>query len=573
MDDDFYASSTNVRPPSSAWRSVAWGAITSPNVVLALLLGPFIIAIVTRYLSGRSVEASSNGKAKRPWKLPYWVPGVGHGFPFLMNPVKLMREAGDRSPHDMFSLNLGGTTHNIISDPSLVRSVMAQRESTLLFKPIAISVVRKFFGIPPESVRKFDKVWDEMNATTSYLMREPHIGIMIDRTVHYLENHIPQMITFTDADIDLQPWERWANASYISSTETEINLMTLMRDMMGNASVPAMFGSAFIEKYPDILHDIYATDAGMYFFLLGLPAWTPWPGVIKAHIARRNVWQALDEHQRALDALALGKPFDYSWGELDDVSEFIVKRNEVQRRNGFEIRERGEFSVLWALVVNSSLLVYWQLLYILSVPGLADRIRAEIAPYVTVTQGATIGKISETPKLHISHPELSRNCPLLKSTYFEALRMSDQPWSVRQVGQDVVISGDKKADDPATYLLKKGEYVTIPHDLHMKDPKYFKYPEEFDPERFLVTKEDGSVEANMGTIRPYGGGPSWCKGRIIAERECLAQVAGILAFWDITPADKQAGWVIPKQKKTAAVSLPVHETRVRIKRRVFDWER
>jgi hypothetical protein len=64
-----------------------------------------------------------------------------------------------------------------------------------------------------------------------------------------------------------------------------------------------------------------------------------------------------------------------------------------------------------------------------------------------------------------------------------------------------------------------------------------------------------------------------CKGRIYAERECLAFVAGILTFWDIEPADKKAGWVIPKQLKMSAVSKPATETRVRIKRRVFEWEK
>lgn len=106
----------------------------------------------------------------------------------------------------------------------------------------------------------------------------------------------------------------------------------------------------------------------------------------------------------------------------------------------------------------------------------------------------------------------------------------------------------------------------------MLDPKYFKDPVKFDAERFLVKNEDGSLSADQGTIRPYGGGPSMCKGRIFAERECLALVAGVLMFWDIEPSDKKAGWVIPKQKKTFAVCLPADEVRVRVKKRRFEWD-
>jgi cytochrome P450 len=216
--------------------------------------------------------------------------------------------------------------------------------------------------------------------------------------------------------------------------------------------------------------------------------------------------------------------------------------------------------------------VYWQLLYIISTPGLVNRIREEVAPFATVSKPFSIGSISEAPKLKISHEGLSKKCPLLKSTFLETLRMSDQPWSIRKVAEDVVIKGDKKSAAPPSFLIRKGEFVTVPHELHMRDPKYFKDPEKFDPERFLVWNEDGTLSTNARTIRPFGGGPSMCTGRVLAEAECLALVAGVLVFWDIEPADKNAGWVIPKREKTSAISKPAHDTRARIKRRQFEWD-
>lgn len=158
-------------------------------------------------------------------------------------------------------------------------------------------------------------------------MQEPHLSDMLKRTIRGLEENIPQMISFMDGEIDQQPWERFAKATYISDSETELDFTALLRDMMGHASVPALFGHALMEKYPDLLHDIYDMDAGMHFFLMGLPAWTPWPGVINAHLARARLWQALDDHQRALDATVDGKHVDPTWGDLDDVSEFIRKRH------------------------------------------------------------------------------------------------------------------------------------------------------------------------------------------------------------------------------------------------------
>jgi hypothetical protein len=162
-------------------------------------------------------------------------------------------------------------------------------------------------------------------------MKEPYLSKMLQGTIQGLEENVPQMITFAEGDIDLQPWERWANASYISDSETEVNLMSLMRDMMGHASVPGLFGRGLMDKYPDILHDVYDMDAGFIYFLMSLPQWTPWPSVNRAHQARQKVWRALDDHQRALDATALGEYVDSTWGDLDDVSDFIWKRNELYR--------------------------------------------------------------------------------------------------------------------------------------------------------------------------------------------------------------------------------------------------
>lgn len=569
MDDDFHSPGPNVTAPPGGLLYKVWAIAVSapPAFIIAILLAPLAIVVATRYLSERPSKVVSAGKERTVWLLPYWLPFIGHGFSFLYDPFGLMERARDLSPHSIFALNLGMTTHNIISDPSLVSNTLAQKESVVQFVPIAWAVVQKFFGIPRRAKDKYMKNWEEFNSHFGFMMKEPHLSNLLKATVKNLEQNIPHMLTFVDTEVDLQPWERFGQAEYISDSETEIDLMALLRDMLGHASVPAFFGHALLEKYPDLLHDVYDMDKGVNFFLAGLPAWIPWPTISRAHMARFRLWQALDSQQRALDAMAEDKPVDRSWGDLDDLSDLIMKRNKLFRDEGFEVNERADLSILWALVANANLVVYWQILHILATPGLLERIRSEISTCITVSKPFSIGTISEAPKLTISHDALSKQCPLLKSTYLETLRLCNQPWSVRQIAADVVITGDKKSSDPVSYVLHKGEYATLPHDLHMRDPKYFKDPLKFNPERFLAQDEDGSLSIEMGSIRPYGGGYSMCKGRVYAEKECLSLVAGVLAFWDIGPADKKVGWVIPEQIKTSAVSRPVHDTRVRIKQR------
>jgi hypothetical protein len=55
-------------------------------------------------------------------------------------------------------------------------------------------------------------------------------------------------------------------------------------------------------------------------------------------------------------------------------------------------------------------------------------------------------------------------------------------------------------------------------------------------------------------------------GRDMAERICLAFVAGTIALWDLEPADPK-GWKIPEADFAAGVALPKGDIRTRIRRK------
>lgn len=162
--------------------------------------------------------------------------------------------------------------------------------------------------------------------------------------------------------------------------------------------------------------------------------------------------------------------------------------------------------------------MYWQLLHILATEGLADRIRDEFKPHVQIKQPASINGISEAPNLTISHEGLAKHCPLLKASFYETNRLCNQPWSVRQAEQDVIISNKRsKSTNTLSFRIKSGEFLTVPHELHMLDPHYYEEPLRFMPERFLKTEEDGTVTADIGNIRPFGGGPLYRSRNVSQE--------------------------------------------------------
>lgn len=164
-------------------------------------------------------------------------------------------------------------------------------------------------------------------------MREPFLGALMKATVDRFQHSIPEMISFTASVIDQQPWERSSDCTLVSSKPqmVEVNLLSLLRDLMGSASVPAFFGQSFLENYPHTLQDIYDMDSGMIYLLMGFPRWFPIPGVAKAHIARRRLWDSTIDFYQAYDDFLDGKAVDARWGEMDDVSEVIKGRTLIYK--------------------------------------------------------------------------------------------------------------------------------------------------------------------------------------------------------------------------------------------------
>lgn len=248
---------------------------------------------------------------------------------------------------------------------------------------------------------------------------------------------------------------------------------------------------------------------------------------------------------------------------------------------------------------NANMLCFWLILRIFATPGLLERIRTELAPYATVTQPKTSFGIPEPPRLKLDIEGITSSCPYLRASYLECLRVHSAPWSFKYVAKDFVVRDPDAAQGPSSFVLRSGSYVSIPHEMHQLDPEHFKDPDAFDPTRFFIppppttsskltpppppssspepeSEKDGPPtttptpppRVDNGSLRPYGGGPTMCKGRVFAEKECLALVAGVVAMWDLEPVHDGGRWVIPSHVKATAVAAPAADVRVRLKRRV-----
>jgi cytochrome P450 len=229
--------------------------------------------------------------------------------------------------------------------------------------------------------------------------------------------------------------------------------------------------------------------------------------------------------------------------------------------------------------VNANPLIFWFLLRIYSSPTYLAQIRSEIAPYITS---------SVSQPLILNVPGILKSCNLLKAAYYECLRIDVSSVSNKVAHSDFYVTesaADAFGGPPQSYLIRKGEYVQIYHNMHQNDPRYFPDPDIFRPERFLIEDEEengvdekrdtkgaegkvgkGKLVATQGTIRPFGGGVTFCKGSKVAEREILLYVASVLTVWDAEPVGGE--WKTPEHQRSSGSFLPKKDIRVRLTRRI-----
>ncbi|TQS36007.1 hypothetical protein Golomagni_03555 [Golovinomyces magnicellulatus] len=553
------------------WESMSWNL---QNTFFTGFLALSVILVIKHVTNGQNLQSD-----QKIWRVPYCLPFLGHSFALYVIQRKITFHcwARDNCPNGIFAFKIGSKIFNVATDSTLVERILATRKEfqlshqplnwVFIHRAIQFSGLAKHLLTEPVLWNSIYEQRKEFDSFYKYLVKEPYVDTVFTKISQYLHANIPQMITFLDNKVDLQSWERWASSKYVSSSETEISLMPLLYDMMGSTIVTSIFGSAFLEKNPDLIQNIYEMERGMKFLTMGIPAWFPWPSNVKAHMYRNMILLSLDDYQKALDNKIKNKPNGLLWGDLDDVSDFVLARHRFYNEKGIRVEERFEIEILWDLMISANLLVFWQILFIYSTPGLIERIRKEISLCALVIQGAKIGQIAEIPRLSLSPKTLFKECPLLRASYLESHRLTNQNWSIRAVENDINFSKGESGSSRLLSSLKKGEYIAVLKKPQI-DPLYMDYPEKFIPERFLLCNQGKSSSVDIDTPHfSCCAGISGYKGNEFLEKLCLIFVAGMIACWDLEPIDKTHEWKIPDQLIFSGICRPAYDVRVRIKRR------
>lgn len=478
------------------------------------LVGLLVLLIITRASSSRNLSPASvdnSDGVKTVPAVPYWLPLIGHIPHMAYDADGFVKGLRNRFTNGIFSLNFGGTTHNIMYTPGLATALLNQKQSVANSEEVAHTLMERVFGFPKGEHDKYVAALPDLMACYhTNLVSEPCLGEMVAQTAQRCRATIKDLVTANDSIVDQMQWERTSNVKVTTDTSgvsvVEASLLPLIRDYVACTANPTIMGSDFLANFPDFFDGIWSLDSGFLLLAAGLPRWLPIPSLTRAHLAKRRLMDEITLFHEALEKDANGEDPGPKWTGLDDVGSLVKARIPVYRKHGFSIHARAaaEHALMWAANANSNTLIFWMVTRIYADKALLEMLREEMDPYVQAFQPKPDFLLPEPPRLEKFDVEgLCANCPLLKSCYVECLRLDTAPWSLKVVKQDFVLQSRDK--DAQGWLLHKGEYAHAAHDLHNTDPNHFDNPTVWKADRHVKYASDGKHgTADMGSIRPYG---------------------------------------------------------------------
>lgn len=180
---------------------------------------------------------------------------------------------------------------------------------------------------------------------------------------------------------------------------------------------------------------------------------------------------------------------------------------------------------------------YCALLRTFSTPGLVSEVRAELE---------RVGYPKLQPSEYVT--VIPSKVPLLRSIYFESLRVHINAINIREVlAPTDLVTKDR------TWKVEKGGVVTLAGTLLHEDKDLHPHPEQFQPKRFMDKEAGGGGENPAKYMKPFGGGTSYCPGRVFAEKQIIGFLAAMIMRYDIKIVTKD--YVIPRNSDLEFVDV------------------
>ncbi|KAM0194200.1 hypothetical protein ACHAPA_005120 [Fusarium lateritium] len=539
----------------------------------AILVTTIILFITTRLFTGKSASNRKDG-SKTPPLAPFWVPLFGHAPRIFISPSSALTRLRNRYAQGVFSIRLFQSIHSFVFRPSLAASLLEQPESIADKEYVARRLMMTNFGLSKKDLAAYDKAAAEVHQVTKEYLSGSHLDDLSKATLRDLDDNAADAISFNSYPTDQMEWERMANAELLEDKEEKtmaLDFFELMKTFIARTATISVFGTDFVEIYPDIWPHLWIFNDAFHSLAMGVPVWAPFPSSQRARIALSRLRTFMREFHDEFDKFLSDEEPATKWQDFHTVSPLVRARTEVYRKHGLSSDVRAAFDValLWSTTVNSTSLISWSLFELYQDRVLLSQIREQITPFVKIVLpknefGGAVWIPPQIEKLDLE--SLLKECPLLKGVYLETLRLYGGGWSARYLKEDFTLK-----DKEESFVLKKGTFAHVINDLHHSDPRSFTDSKVWQVGRYLedIVNEKGvkTQRVNPYSIQASDGSLTMCDDADFTLRKVLMYVSVFISLYDLEPAGTER-WPSPSVVKGVASAQPWRSVRLWAKRRI-----
>ncbi|KLJ12719.1 hypothetical protein EMPG_12274 [Blastomyces silverae] len=525
-------------------------------VAFVLLISPFLLTWVFTSIKARCGFQYGGD----PPLIPYSIPWLGHGLFFRRGTTRFSGWVREKYPNVPVSRTLiAGNYLYTVFDTKLA-SQIDRRPKLFTFDPIVL-LVNKAFGAPRADLKILEKGLPGQNGEgdgrgllpelhrqhfpcLSGINLPPMVSKFSEVLTASLENAFPRKESYCNR---VDSWKT------LDFNEFLMRHFTL-------ASIPMLMGTRLMEVWPQAYDDLWKFDSWALALTTNLPG-IFMPEAAASRSAMVSVLERWEEeaskHRKFEDVESEDPGWDEYWG-----ARLMRQRHRTFLNNGISKRGRAVFhlGVMWATNANAVPAATWMLIRCVLDPQLYGRVRRAIALSQKQDGTLDIGTLATNK--------------LIKSLFHEVLRLYVSSPSVRLVLETTELGG---------YVFRKGGTIFVPGRELQTDPDVWSpdgtFPDasEFCAERFIDENTGAEINAStkledldgqnviiktgltpsadamsipgrarskpfrerMNSMRPFGGGTSFCPGRNLAMYEVVVGMVAILSAFDIE-VDKEA---------------------------------
>lgn len=504
---------------ASAWSAAPVPVLESSRLPSSVLMGSVLIGalLAISFFVGPKVDGVNEPPVLKPT-----IPLIGHIVNLIRHGTMLIsiyRESNHANLPAATLPMLNGKMY-IIWDVTMIQNVF--RKKGFSMEDFAANFVCNVGGLDGPTRRLYHNTpltMESIGTFSKYLLKGESLRKLNIAAIQFIEKRLHGQ--FDDGE--------WIKVP---------NLYLWLRDTMSLAGSEALWGSNNpLAGSPELMNDFWAFENNILVMALDM---FPRLTARRAYAGRANV-QA-----------ALGKFYEGGHDGNEDVSDLIRERAKLFRQYGLSSESIGKMEavVLAVALGNTIPTLFWMLTFIVSTPGLAERVREELQPLVR--------RVDDEAILDV---RWDSRCPLLLSCYREVLRLTSTTAITGRFAEDTEVT----CSDGRTYTIKAGIDTQISGTASHTIPQVWgANVGEFDPERFLPFIEDPAAEHvkdKKAAFHPFGGGRHMCPGRHFAFTEILTYVALLVIGYDVVPAHGTEWEKPPERTKGSlaeAIAKPVN---------------